>query len=112
MFMRAPGRRRPQRRRVLPEVPPATLADLARRAEADASVALEPAGDELDPAPGDRLAVAFTQGQVSGPWENGFPRYAWLREGASVLEYRLVRPSTGSYVGYRLPPSYWPEGLA
>jgi hypothetical protein len=36
----------------------------------------------------------------------------WLREGDSVLEYRLIRHSAGVYTGYRLPPSYFPEGLS
>lgn len=110
--MRAPERRRPQRRRVLPDVPAPMLADLARRAMADVSVVPESAGDALETASGARLAAAFEQGQVSGPWENGFPRYVWLCEGDSVLEYRLIRHSTGVYTGYRLPPSYWPEGLS
>jgi hypothetical protein len=88
------------------------LADLARRAVPEASVVSEPAGDALGPSSGAQLAAAFEQGQVSGPWENGFPRYVWLREGDSVLEYRLIRRGAGVYTGYRLPPSYFPEGLS
>jgi hypothetical protein len=110
--MRATYRRRPQRRRVLQDVPPGMLADLARQAVPATSVARESAGDALSPSSGAQLAAAFEQGQVSGPWENGFPRYVWLREGDSVLEYRLIRHSAGVYTGYRLPPSYFPEGLS
>lgn len=110
--MRATDRQRPQRRRVLRDFSPAMLADLARRAMAEASVVPESAGDVLCAAPSARLTAAFEQGQVSGPWEGGFPRYVWLREVDCVLEYRLIRHSAGVYVGYQLPPSYWPEGLS
>jgi hypothetical protein len=57
------------------------------------------------------LALAITSGQVGGPWEGGFPRYAWLRRGERCYEGRLVNRELGQYKGYPLRPEEWPEGV-
>ena len=113
--MRAPTRRRPPRRRILPTAPREALGDLARHAivASTGDQGREPLGDSLEPVDaGEQLGAAFERGQVSGPWQDGFPRYVWLREGDTAVEFRLTGQAAGTYTGYRLPPSYWPEGLS
>ncbi len=62
------------------------------------------------------LRSAIRAGSVGEPWEGGFPRYVWPREGGregdTVFEARLVNRGDGSYKGYPLAPDEWPEHLA
>jgi len=115
--------RRAERRRVVPGPTPDVrekLAALAARATlvpfaAATARTLDPATDVAV------LHRAFNAGQVAGPWEDGFPRYVWYHSDAvnstestgstSVTEFRLTGARPGEYAGYRLPPSYRPEGL-
>ena len=57
------------------------------------------------------LRSAIRRGAVSGPWEGGFPRYAWHKEGGTVFEGRLVNRGDGSYKGYPLNEGEWPRGV-
>ncbi len=57
------------------------------------------------------LRSAIRRGAVSGPWEGGFPRYVWHREGGTVFEGRLVNRGDGSYKGYPLNEDEWPRGI-
>jgi hypothetical protein len=66
-------------------------------------------GDATVATPDHSLRSAVRGGLFGGPWLDGFPRYIWLRNGDSVREFRLVSRATGSYIGYALHPSEWPE---
>ena len=57
------------------------------------------------------LRSAIRRGAVGGPWEGGFPRYVWHREGDVVFEGRLVNRGSGSYKGYPLDEDEWPRGI-
>lgn len=57
------------------------------------------------------LQESVRAGLVSEMLENGFPRYVWRREGATVFEARLVNSGSGEYKGYPLNPDEWPEGV-
>lgn len=59
-----------------------------------------------------QLSEALAAGMVSTDRDRGNPRYVWFRDGAEVIEFRLVAAtSPPRYVGYALEPSYWPEGM-
>lgn len=58
------------------------------------------------------LAAALAGGLVSASAIGEYPAYAWHRDGESVTEFRLLDSTRGTYVGYTLPPSYWPEGIS
>ena len=45
------------------------------------------------------------------PWEGGFPRDVWYRDGDTVYEGRLVNREIGSYKGYPLDKLEWPDGV-
>jgi hypothetical protein len=113
---RPPERRRELRRTVTAPPAGADLEALAR--EADHVVWEPPSADTLPwavPAgrtPRELLRAALTEGAIGGPWERGFPRYAWHRTGDVVQEFRLAGAEPGRYTGYTLHPSEWPEGLA
>ena len=57
------------------------------------------------------LRRAITLGFVSQAWEDGFPRYAWLREGDMVYEARHTRGPLGTYHAYPIDPVEAPVGL-
>lgn len=121
-MIRAPSRRRAERRRVVHGPTPDVREKLAALAAwatlvpfaATTARTLDPATDVA------ALLRAFNVGQVAGPWEDGFPRYVWYHSNSvnstestgstSVTEFWLTGGRPGEYVGYRLPPSYWPEG--
>ncbi len=48
------------------------------------------------------LRQAIRAGHVGRHWQNGFPRYAWVRRGSVVYEARLT--GNGCYHGYPLEP--------
>lgn len=110
-----PARSELPRRELVPPPEPKELAHLAGRATLT-PVAVDDAGDRLEPVGRvERLVRAFGQGLVSAPGADGFPSYVWAHddeEPDSADEFRLTGRAPGEYAGYRLPPSYWPEGLS
>lgn len=57
------------------------------------------------------LRSAIRRGAIGAPWEGGFPRYVWHKEGSTVFKGRLVNQGNGSYKGYPLSESEWPRGI-
>lgn len=57
------------------------------------------------------LRSAIRRGATGAPWESGFPRYVWYKDGETVFEGRLVNRGNGSYKGYPLEKDEWPEGV-
>ncbi len=57
------------------------------------------------------LRAAIVAGNTGAQWEQGFPRYAWWREGERCFEARLVNAGLGEYKGWPLAPAEWPETL-
>ena len=61
------------------------------------------------------LRSAIRRGAVSEYWEPnqqiGFPRYVWHKEGDTVYEARLVNRGDGSYKGYPITDDEWPKGI-
>lgn len=126
--MRAPKRRRPQKREI--RVPPNTdLQAVANRVtyvgspehkdfpsfagmphpRADASLCPRTITD-AEIVTG-WLRSAITRGATSALWEGGHPRYVWHKEGDTLFEARLINKSNGSYKGYPLTPQEWPKGI-
>lgn len=128
--MRAPGRRRPQRRRIAQSIDhdleavastaryigstehkdTPSFAGHPRPRWADASICDRSLADQLSQIQ-QWLETAIRRGTVSEDWEGGFPRYVWQKEGTTVYEARLVNRTQGSYKGYPLKPSEWPPGI-
>jgi hypothetical protein len=52
---------------------------------------------------------------VSGPWDNGLPRYVWYLDESggvrTVYEARLMNQGNGEYKGYPLNPDEWPDAF-
>ena len=126
--MRAPKRRRPKKREI--SVPPDTdldgLAAMARyvgspehkdfpsfagqpRPRGDASLCPREIRDVAIVT--EWLRSAIRRGSTGAPWEGGFPRYVWHKDGDTVFEARLVNRSDGSYKGYPLARAEWPPGI-
>lgn len=57
------------------------------------------------------LRSAIRLGAVGAPWEGGFPRYVWHKEGDLVYEGRLVNREAGTYKGYPLQREEWPDRI-
>jgi hypothetical protein len=57
------------------------------------------------------LRAAIASGRVGEPWEGGFPRYVWHRDGDVCYEGRLVNHELGQYKGYPLRADENPEGM-
>jgi hypothetical protein len=128
--MRAPKRKRPPVRIIGSPPPKINLEDVANRARyigspehkdtpsfsgnprprADASICDRRLAQDLDQV-ANWLKSAILDGHVSEYWEGEFPRYVWYRDGDTVYEGRLVNREAGSYKGYPLGSSEWPEGL-
>jgi len=127
--MRSPSRRRPLRRQ---RCAPPPGVDLARAAAAVRYVGSSehktapsfagpprPRADasKCDPKLGDAdeltrwLRQAIEVGDVGAPFEGGYPRYVWSRQGDIVYEARLVNQGLGQYKGYPLQPDEWPGDL-
>ena len=126
--MRAPRRKRPLRRQI--DIPPGTdLNDLAKQAiyvgsaeykdipsfagparlRADASCCPRETIDQ--PLVSQWLVYALRRGAAGPPWEGGFPRYVWYKNGDKVYEGRLVNSGNGEYKGYPLERNEWPSGI-
>lgn len=126
--MRAPNRRRPNRRAM--GVPPNTdLDSLAATAKyvgscehkdfpsfagspcprCDASLCPREIRDIATPTAW--LRSAIRKGATGTLWEGGFPRYVWHKNGDTVFEARLVNSGNGSYKGYPLKDDEWPPGI-
>jgi len=58
------------------------------------------------------LRCAIASGQVSEKWEDGFPRYVWHREAATLYEARHSRGPVGSFHAYPIGNDQAPKGLA
>lgn len=96
--MRAPNRRRPQRR---PSGAPNLRSDASR---CDPELA--------DPEELTRwLRDAIVAGDIGQLWEGDFPRYVWCRQGDVGYEARLMNREAGEYKGYPLHADEIPEGL-
>lgn len=128
--MRAPSRHRPMRRALAPLPDNVDLETVAAKVRYVGSAEHKSypsfAGDARlratdatkcdprfkDPEPLTAwLATAITCGQVGPPWDGGFPKYVWFRDGDLVYEGRLVNRGNGDYKGYALKPDEVPEGL-
>lgn len=60
----------------------------------------------------DALRRAISGGHVSAVWDNeGFPRYAWHREGSRLYEARHTRGPHGTYHAYSIEEAEAPIGL-
>ena len=128
--MRAPKRKRPRPRTVEPPPEGIHASQLASRvtyvgspehktgtsfagvtaARADATkcdTALNGRLDEIQRW----LRRAFELRCFGGPWEGGFPRYAWCKVGQIVYEARLLNQGLGQYKGWQLEPDEWPDGI-
>ncbi len=57
------------------------------------------------------LRQAIAAGRVSGPYENGWPRYVYHREGDTIFEARLTNREKGEYKGYPIEPDQLPPGI-
>lgn len=125
--MRAPKRRRPNRREigVPPNVDLSSLAATVRyvgspehkdflsfagppRPRGDASLC--PREIDWETAT-EWLRLAIRKGATSVRWEGGFPHHVWHKEEDTVFEARLVNRGDGSYKGYPLTDGEWPAGI-
>ena len=126
--MRATRRRRPRRREICVE-PGANLLEVAQQAtyegsrehkdipsfagqprrRADASLCPRRISDQEVVC--EWLRAAIRNGATGAPWEGGFPRYVWYRDGDIVYEGRLINRGLGSYKGYPLDTREWPDGI-
>lgn len=57
------------------------------------------------------LRKAIRKGATGAPWEGGFPRYVWYKDGNTVYEGRLVNRELGHYKGYPLTSDEWPRKI-
>ena len=130
--MRAPQRKRPQKRTVAPPCD-VDLSEVARKATYVGSqehssilgLALphkwNPHSTRCPPEITDKelvlkwLRCAISLGAVSALWEpriqRRFPRYVWYMDGDTVYEGRLVNSGNGSYKGYPITKEEWPKGI-
>jgi len=127
--VRAPKRRRPQRRRIVAPPLGTDVHALADRVTYVGSAEhkqqpsfagppkLRADASKCDPALADRdeltrwLREAVRKGQFGEPWEGDFPRYVWVLRGATWYEGRLVNRGLGEYKGWPLREDELPEGL-
>ena len=127
--MRAPKRKRPQKREMLP-TPNADLDSLAqsvtyegshehkdipsfagppRLRQGDASCCPRDIRDVETVC--EWLREAIRRGAVGSFWEGSFPRYVWYKSDDTVFEARLINRGNGSYKGYPLDREEWPAGI-
>jgi hypothetical protein len=127
--VRSPNRRRPLSREFSP--PPegidparaaaeATFVGSAEHKDRVSSAGAPKLRADATPCPGDLadrsvlttwLRGAIAAGNTGAQWEQGFPRYAWWREGDSCYQARLVNAGLGQYKGWPLSPDEWPKAL-
>ena len=119
--MRATGRRRARRRRFFVE-PGIDLNEVADRVvyvgspehkdvpgfagqprpRADASICPRDVSDRETVS--EWLRSAIRAGATGAPWERGFPRYVWYKDGDTVYEGRLVNRERGLVQGLSARP--------
>ncbi len=127
--MRAPNRRRPQRRTIDKPTPDVDLIALSQRVRYIGSPEhksfpsfagapnLRSDASRCDPKLADPeeltrwLRDAIVAGDIGQPWEGDFPRYVWCRQGDVGYEARLMNREAGEYKGYPLHADETPEGL-
>jgi hypothetical protein len=127
--LRAPSRRRPLPRKFSPTpegvnvaraVAEATYIGSAEHKNRMSAVGAPRLRADASPCPPDLtdfsrltdwLRAAIAAGNTGAQWEDGFPRYAWWREGERCFEARLVNAGLGEYKGWPLAPAEWPESL-
>ena len=130
-YVRAPQRKRPQRRIIQPPPAGIDVSVLASRVSyvgspehktrpsfagmprprADATKCDTELNDCLKEIQ-QWLRRAFKVQCFGGPWEGDFPRYAWCKVGEIVYEARLVNRGNGQYKGWLLEPEEWPDGIS
>lgn len=127
--MRATKRKRAMRREQVEPPQGVDLAELALRASYEGSAehkdylsAAGPAKLRTDATPCPRdlkdqglltewLREAIRAGHIGAPWEDDFPRYAWVRKGERCFEARLSNRQAGIYKGYPMEPDEVPKWL-
>lgn len=128
--MRAPKRRRPPLRRIVPVPESTDLEEVASRVSYVGSPEHKDAPSfaghpkpRSDATICDRRFIGLQDqltawiqesiraGLVGGPWEGGFPRYVWCVRDGAVYEARLVNRGNGEYKGYQLQESECPSGI-
>lgn len=57
------------------------------------------------------LKEAIRRGAVGTIIEGGYPRYVWFKREGVVYKARLVNRGQGTYKGFPLETSEWPEGI-
>lgn len=57
------------------------------------------------------LRAGVEAGQIGAPWEGRFPRYVWYHAKDVYYEARLVNRITGTYKGYPIQASEFPESI-
>lgn len=128
--MRAPKRKRPQPRVILPPPSDVDVTALAERAvyvgssehktgpsfagmprpRADATKCAPELNNRRDEIQ-QWLRRAFELNCFGYPWDGDFPRYAWCKVDEVVYEARLVNRELGQYKGWQLEPDEWPSGI-
>jgi hypothetical protein len=126
--MRAPKRKRPQRRTVKTDISRTVLDELAMhvryvgspehkdipsfagspRPRSDASICDRALAQDRKKVQ-NWLVQAISNGQVGEIWEGKYPRYVWYQDGTVLYEGRLVNREQGEYKGYPLSDEEWPE---
>lgn len=127
--MRAPRRKRPRRRSLVPAPTGCDVSAVAGRTlyvgsvehkdtpsfagwprpRADATICDRSFSQRQDEI-AKWLRDAILHGHT-GDWQGGFPRYVWHRLGDKVYEARLVNPGNGEYKAYELTRDEWPTGI-
>jgi hypothetical protein len=125
--MKRPDRKRLQRHRKATPPPGVDLGALAERVSyvgsaehkgapsfagrpaprADASIC-DPSLNNQQEMVQSWLRTALKRGDCGSPWENGFPRYVWHRQGEALYEARLTNRQSGEYKGYPIGANEWP----
>lgn len=80
------------------------------RPRADASICPSELAERRELVEG-WLKVGIRRGATGEMWEGGYPRYVWYKDDETVFEARLVNKGKGTYKGYPLHESEWPEGI-
>jgi hypothetical protein len=76
----------------------------------DASICPDELKDEQDMLTA-WLQEAIQNKAVGSYTENGYPRYAWYKDDDTVYLARLVNRGNGTYKGFPIEKSEWPDGI-